>query len=141
MLVNKRAGGGGYLYNRLRYLRIKDKNRNNLETISETEALASSEDTVNQSAPTTTQDETSNDIATTESYQMDDLLFLKTVIVNEQNMPKIKEILQKTVDRRWDLLNTQHVNMLENFPCLFVHPSLVSQFNFISYHFIHLNLR
>lgn len=134
MLVNKRAGGGGFLYNRLRYLRIRDKNKNknNLESVSEAEELASSEDTVNQIVASTSQDETST--TTTESYQMDDLLFLKTVIVNEQNMSKVKEILQKTVDRRWDLLNTKNVNMLETFPGMFVHPPLVSQFNFIPFH-------
>lgn len=67
-----------------------------------------------------------DDNATQESYQMDDLLFLKTVVVNKKNMPEIHEKLRKTLERRRELLNTEKVNMLENFPFMFVHPQLVS---------------
>lgn len=97
--MNKRGGGGGYLYNRLRYLRTKEKEKckNVLQTVSETEELASSVDIENEIVVSSSQDATNNDTTTSESYQMDDLLYLKTVVVNEQNMPKIHEILRKTL--------------------------------------------
>lgn len=102
-----------------------------MQTVSETEELASSVDIENEIVVSSSQDATNNDTTTSESYQMDDLLYLKTVVVNEQNMPKIHEILRKTLERRWNLLNTENVNMLEHFPCMFVHPPLVSQFGVI----------
>lgn len=113
----------------MRYLRHKDKKENNLQSVGDTEELTSTEDIPNQIVAS--QDETCNGTESSESYQMDALLYLKTAIVNDENMPKIKEILKRTVDRRWNLLNTENVNMLEHFPGMFVHPPLVSQFNFI----------
>lgn len=136
--MNKFNGGGGYLYNRLRYLRKKekDKRKNNLQTVSEIDESVSTADFDNQIVVSSSQDTMNNDTATSESYQMDDLLFLKTIIVNEQNMPKIHEKLRETLERRRELLNTENVDMLEHFPFMFVHPQLVSQFGFV--HFIFL---
>lgn len=76
---------------------------------------------------------TDDDHVTHQPYQMDDLLYLKTIVVNEKNMPEVQDILQKTFKRRRELLYTDKINMLENFPCMFVNPKLVSKiaFNFI----------
>lgn len=124
--MNKYNGGGGYLYNRLRYLRHKerDKCKNTLQTVNETEEPTSSAE--NETVASNSQDAMNNDTETSESYQMDDLLFLKTIIVNEGNMPKIFETLRKTLQRRRELLETENVNMLEQFPIMFVHPPFVS---------------
>lgn len=126
--MHKYNGGGGYLYNRLRYLRKKEKNKckNNLQTVSETEEL----DIENEIVASSSQNTTNGDTTTSDSYQMDELLCLKTMVVNQQNIPKIHEILRKTLKRRRELLNTKNVNMLELFPFMFVDPSFVSQLDF-----------
>lgn len=128
LLVNKINGGGGYLYNRLRYLRLKNKNtnKNNLETANQTEESSPTSDFENPIAAESSHVEMNDEPETLESYQMDDLLFLKTVVINEQNMAQIQEKLRKTVERRRELLNNGNVNMLENFPFMFVCPQLVS---------------
>lgn len=141
MLVNKVNGGGGFLYNRLRYLRTREKTqlKKNLQPVDETaESMPTIEN--NQSATEGSQIVTNNDDGAHDPYQMDDLLFLKTVIVNEKNMPKIHDKLRKTLERRRELLNTEKVDMLENFPFMFVHPSLVSQFDFIFLIILRLNV-
>lgn len=121
--MNKINGGGGYLYNRIRYLRKKekDKSKNDLQTVHETEESTSIVDIDKQITINGIQD-----VSSPVSYQMDDLLFLKTIVVNEQNMAKIHDVLRKTLERRRELLNNGNVNMLENFPFMFVHPQLVS---------------
>lgn len=91
--MNKRSGGGGYLYNRLRYLRVKDKSKHVVQTVVETDELASSEE--NQIVASSSQDATDDDIATSESYQMDDLLYLKTAHVNEQNIRKYSKLFRR----------------------------------------------
>lgn len=122
--MNKYNGGGGYLYNRLRYLRRKEKDKckNTLQTVNETEEPTSTAE--NEIVASTSQNAMDSD--TEASYQMDDLLLLKTILVNEDNMPKILETLRKTLQRRRELLDTKNVNMLEQFPFMFVHPPLVS---------------
>lgn len=133
LLVNKVNGGGGYLYNRLRYLRLRtnDKNKKQMQTVNRTEESSPTADIDNQIVAENSQGVMNNDPVTSDSYQMDDLLFLKTVVVNKQNMPQIQEKLRKTVERRRELLNTENVNMLENFPFMFVCPQLVSSFGVV----------
>lgn len=125
--MNKVNGGSGYLYNRLRYLRTKEKNQSkkNSQTVNGTKESASSKDD-NQNVDEHNQIATNTDHVTHEPYKMDDLLVLKTIIVNEKNMPEIHDKLRLTLERRRELLTTGKVNLLEHFPCMFVHPSLVS---------------
>lgn len=130
LLINKANGGGGYLYNRLRYLRKMEKEKskptkqkNHSPKNNETEGAAPSLDAGNRIVVDSNQ---TSDNSNPTPHQVDDLLWLKTIVVNEQNMPEIHEKLRKTFERRRSLLNSENVNMLENFPFMFVHPQLVS---------------
>lgn len=60
-----------------------------------------------------------------DEFRMDDLLSLKTVIVNKENMTNIEEKLQNTITHCRELLSNDRTDLLENFPYMFVHPPLV----------------
>lgn len=122
-------GGSGFLYNRLRYLRKKEKNqlKKKAQPSEEPENIVPNveDETVAENAASTDDGDVTND-----PYQMDDLLYLKTVVVHKNNLLEIQDILRKTFDRRRQWLCTDKVNLLENFPCMFVDPKLVSKFVF-----------
>lgn len=133
--MNKLNGGSGFLYNRLRYLRRKDRDqcKKKPQTVNGPEELESTEENENQNVSDSNPSEfdSNDDHVTQQSYQMDDLLFLKTIVVNEDNLPEIRKMLRKTLSRRQELLNSEKVNLLEHFPFFFVHPQLVSSFYFM----------
>lgn len=56
-----------------------------------------------------------------------DLEILKTLIVNEENMPQIEEKLFLTMEYRLKLLEIMEVDLLETFPYFFTDPKLVCQ--------------
>lgn len=62
----------------------------------------------------------------TEDEAQEHLKFLKTVVVNEKNIKAIESKLKITAAKRVQLLKNKQFDFLENFPCLFTHPPLVS---------------
>lgn len=56
-----------------------------------------------------------------------DLLFLKSIVVNDRNMEEIKLKLTKTASYRKKLLNKNELNLRVNFPYFYMHPQLVSR--------------
>lgn len=55
---------------------------------------------------------------------------MKSMIVNEQNIPLIKEGLVKTMQHRLDMMQDRKIDLLENFPYFFSNPELVSEIGF-----------
>lgn len=105
--MNSNNGTGGYLYNRIRYLRNKKSNSN-------VEQNSGNNDIMNTSEGNSC------------SYQMDSLLYLKTTVVSEQNLTEFKEKLKVTLPLRTQMIKDKNVDFLEQFPYLFVRPTLVS---------------
>lgn len=108
MLVNKLNGGSGSLYVRVRYLRNKSEEMPNNNVIN------------NPGERERVQDDDQLEDA------RDELLILKTTIVDTANECEIKNILRKTVNIRYRMLNDNQIDLKENFPFFFVKPELVS---------------
>lgn len=124
ILFNKIHGGGGYLYNRLRYLRMlkkKEEERNNAETVRTDETT-----------------DNTDQVLTNDNYQMDDFLFLKTTVVSTDNLDKVKEKLKNTIEYRRQLLADEEIDLKEHFPYMFVHPELVRLANNFGTFFFYL---
>lgn len=105
--MNSNNGTGGYLYNRIRYLRNKKSSPDNQQNIRN--------DDMSTTADTSFQ-----------GYEMDALLYLKTTIVSDQNLADFKEKLKMTLDIRMKMIKVDKVDFLEYFPFMFVRPLLVS---------------
>lgn len=105
---------GGYLYNRVRYLRSKMSKESNLDN-------ANRNDIVDVIAPGSNEQ---NDLVS--SNVMNDMLKLKTTIISDSNIEEIRLILKRTRRIRMDMIKNQSVDFMENFPCFFVCPALVS---------------
>lgn len=58
----------------------------------------------------------------------EDLLFLQTVVITEQNKHIAEVKIRNTSKLRMQMLNDENLNMLEHFPFLFTHPELVTAF-------------
>lgn len=56
----------------------------------------------------------------------DDLLYLKTTILGEENIERIKKKLKATADYRTEMISDPNIDFLESFPYLFTNPELVS---------------
>lgn len=56
----------------------------------------------------------------------ENLKLLKTVLVDDKNIKTIETSLKITATKRMQLLKNKQFDFLENFPCLFTHPQLVS---------------
>lgn len=52
--------------------------------------------------------------------------YLKKVVVNEANMPEIKQKLIETLDHRLKMLEALEIDLRTEFPYFFTHPQLVS---------------
>lgn len=61
-----------------------------------------------------------------ESELEHDLFLLKSTVVTEKNMSLLKEVLVKTQKYRMNMLKDTELDLLENFPCFFSNPELVS---------------
>lgn len=62
-----------------------------------------------------------------------EVFILKSTMVNDQNIPMIKEKLIATMAYRLDMLKAPEVDLLENFPYFFSNPELVSNYHY-NYH-------
>lgn len=58
----------------------------------------------------------------------EDLQFLKSVIVNPDNMNAIRQKLKSTLDSRIEMVRDLNVDLLENFPFFFSNPQTVNFF-------------
>lgn len=111
ILINNSGNGTtGRLYNRFRYLRKLDRDAKTKE---------------NNPSPSdaTTADETTAD---TISHLIDDLLFLKTVVVSPNTIDEIRQKLMITRDKRDEMVKEDTIDYLEHFPFFFTCPNLVS---------------
>lgn len=111
MIHSSKNGSGGRLYNRFRYLRLKERTltQPHEETDRQTNDLA-------------------NDHEKSDGEQEnfdDDLLWLKSVVVTNANLDDVRKILEKTRRVRDEMVKNQSVDYLEHFPVLFVRPDLV----------------
>lgn len=108
-------GTSGRLYNRFRYLRKLDR-----------------ENKANEPpAP----------IVDAPRYTMEDMLYLKTVVVSDNNIDEIRNMLRLTCIGRDELVKNDSIDFLEHFPFFFARPNLVSiisKENSFWSHFFHL---
>lgn len=63
----------------------------------------------------------------TDENAKDDIEFLRTVAVNDTNMPIIEEKLMMTLKHRAVICADNHPNLLERFPYFFTHAGLVGR--------------
>lgn len=106
ILVNTSSNGtSGRLYNRFRYLRQRAKTTENAEVDSIME----------------------NSQHESQQYSMDDLLYLKTVVVSIANMAEIRKRLEKTRQQRDEMVRNETHDLMEHFPFFFTCPQLVSE--------------
>lgn len=103
ILINHtKSGSGGRLYNRIRYLK-----RSKIEK--------------NTTTPTTSQD-----ISRNASDSTNHLLWLKTIVVSDTNMEDIRKKLELTRADRDEMVLKDNIELLQEFPFFFTHPSFVS---------------
>lgn len=57
-----------------------------------------------------------------------DVAFLKSTVVNDNNMKLIHEKLISTLEYRFQMLKAKELDLLEAFPYFFCKPQLVSDF-------------
>lgn len=101
LLYNSR--GNGYLSTRLKYLRTQHRQSQN--------ALEAAESEDSEETPTSCQE---------------DVEYLKTAVVNDENMELIKSKLAVTSDYRRKIIDDDHsIDLLEKFPYFFTSPELV----------------
>lgn len=98
---------GGYLDNKLKYIRRKEPQSNTNESDSDEECGSG---------------EMGNNI----DKQISDLAKLRSIVVNSQNMEAIKSILISTSQYRTNLLNDKQIDLKKEFPFFFVSTELVS---------------
>lgn len=103
MIYASNSGTNGRLYNRFRYLRQKSKNIGNENTV-----------------PTQTQEDRAVE------YAMNDLLWLKTVVISSTNIAEIRRKLDMTRQLRDEIVQKDTVELMQEFPFFFTHPHLVS---------------
>lgn len=107
ILINSsNFGTSGRLYNRIRYLRKLNcaKNSENAET-------------ANSSTPFQHEGQ---------KYSMDDLLYLKTVVISETNLDEVRKKLEITREHRDELVRKDTIDLMEHFPFFFTRPQLVT---------------
>lgn len=110
--MNNNNGTGGYLYNRIRYLRNKNA-KNSIYSAIEA-------DQPNQSLS---------------EYKISSILFLKTTVVSDKNVEEVQKHLKETLPDRLKMIADGSLDFMEHFPFFFVRPSLVSIFKYILYGF------
>lgn len=108
MINTTESGKGGRLYNRFRYLRQKNnesqKNKESQEIVT---SSASPQNLCQQ-------------------YTMEDMLYLKTVVVSPDNIAEIRKKLEATRLQRDELVKDPVTDLIIKFPFFFTHPQLVS---------------
>lgn len=108
MINNSGNGTTGRLYNRFRYLRKLDRD------------VQMKQNTPNSSGATTNETRTN-----TISHSIDDLLFLKTVVVSANTIDGIRQRLEMTRKKRDEMVKEDTIDYLEHFPFFFTYPNLV----------------
>lgn len=109
-MINKTNSGlGGRLYCRLRYLKSISRNEKNPDS---------------PQVP-----ENGNP-----QHSMNDLLWLKTIVVSNANLEEIRTKLKLTRSLRDEMVLRENVELIQEFPFFFTHPLLVN-FNEFSYFF------
>lgn len=83
----------------------------------------------NNTVPATETQENQND-----EYSMENLLWLKTVVVSQTNIALIRKKLDDTRRLRDDMVQKDTVELMLEFPFFFTHPPLVSLINFVIFH-------
>lgn len=77
----------------------------------------------------------SNDTDDSSTEDQANVDFLRTMHVNQSNMPEIIQKLKSTVDYRVKICDDVNTNLLEQFPYFFTHSDLVS--GFLKFHIHH----
>lgn len=106
MINTSCTGKSGRLYNRFRYLRHIENQKNK-------------NDQVNRSSSVLPQDKS-------QQYSMEDMLFLKTVVISPENVIEVRKRLERTRKQRDELVKNVETDLMINFPFFFTHPQLVS---------------
>lgn len=149
MFFNRKNGGSGSLYNRVRKLR-NDRNGVGVNKDSDTQS------DVNETAHTDNFDQSqinvvSNIVQSVGELSISDetvgdsreriLLKLKSSVLTSTNIDEIQKDLRLTFELRKQLLANQKTDLQERFPLLFAHPILVmrilNEFVFKIYIFIY----
>lgn len=100
ILINNSGNGTtGRLYNRFRYLRKLDRDTKMKQN--------------NPNSSDATTDETRTNAI---SHSIDDLLFLKTVVVSANTMDEIRQRLVVTRERRDEMIKHDTIDYFEHFP-------------------------
>lgn len=108
LIRSSKTGTTGRLYNRIRYLRNATKT-NDVAGVDE------------EPTPSTLQKETEQ----SNEHSMNDLFWLKTVVVSKTNMKEIEHKLQSTRKIRDEMVRKETIELLQEFPFFFTHPLLV----------------
>lgn len=102
ILINHtHTGLGGRLHNRLRYLKLLTRNEKN------------------SNSPPVPQN-------VNPEHSMDHLLWLKTIVVSDANMEEIRTKLELTRTLRDEMVLKDNIELIQEFPSFFTHPSLVN---------------
>lgn len=107
MINNTKSGSGGRLYNRIRYMKQITKK-------SEPNAIASP-------APRNADFE----------HSTDNLLWLKTAVVSDNNIKEITTKLELTRAHRDHMVLRDSIELMQEFPFFFTHPLLVGFIEFM----------
>lgn len=115
MINHTKSGSGGRLYNRIRFLeKIQRVNQNSI-------------------TPQTPPNENN-------TYSMNHLLWLKTVVVSDTNIEEIRTKLTLTRAHRDEIVSKDSVELMQEFPFFFTYPLLVRTNEFLYFDFIRLSL-
>lgn len=106
MINTSSTGKGGRLYNRFRYLRQLDRQKQK-----------NVQENMSPSAPSQNLDS---------PYSMEDMLYLKTVVISPENIVEVRKRLESTRQQRDMLVKDAETDLMIKFPFFFTHPQLVS---------------
>lgn len=96
-------GKAGRLYNRFRYLRTLENRKN----------IAANQNQISQHSEE-------------QQYSMEDMLYLKTVVVSADTIDEIRKKLESTRQQRDALVKNVEIDLMIKFPFFFTYPQLVS---------------
>lgn len=102
----------------IRFMNSKLKNTRYTTKQNLNRSIASNRGTINNN-------ETEGDMDAVSERQKTAIEFLKSAMVNEENMETIKEKLKFTLSYRLEMMKTPELDVLETFPYFFTNPELV----------------
>lgn len=112
MFHSTQKGSAGRLYNGFRYLRKLDRDQKAKLQLNDVSDVSQTND--------------ANGLEQLPENYTDDLLYLKTVVVSNENLDDIRRVMAKTRNVRDEMMKDGAIDYLENFPFFFVRPELVS---------------